>query len=90
MLFDNDASDRATVIDVRAPDGIGLLYRVTRALALCGVDIRSAKVSTLGYEVVDAFYVADVGAGKVVGRRPPSDDRGRGLARGGDDLTSSA
>jgi [protein-PII] uridylyltransferase len=67
VLFDNDASDRATVIDVRAPDGIGVLYRVTRALTDCGVDIRSAKVSTLGYEVVDAFYVADIGAGKVLG-----------------------
>src|SRR6202008_3703847 len=60
VLFDDGASERATVIEVRAPDGIGVLYRVTRALAGCGVDIRSAKVSTLGHEVVDAFYVTEV------------------------------
>ncbi|HZN15481.1 MAG TPA: [protein-PII] uridylyltransferase [Acidimicrobiales bacterium] len=66
VLFDDGASERATVIEVRAPDGIGVLYRVTRALAGCGVDIRSAKVSTLGHEVVDAFYVTEVDGSKVV------------------------
>jgi [protein-PII] uridylyltransferase len=57
--FDNDASDEATVIDVHAPDAIGVLYQVTRALADLDLDIRSARVQTLGAEVVDAFYVRD-------------------------------
>ena len=35
----------ATVIDVHAPDSIGLLHRITRALAELDLDIRSAKVS---------------------------------------------
>jgi [protein-PII] uridylyltransferase len=65
VLFDDGASDRATVIEVRAPDGLGLLYRVTGALARCGVDIRSAKVLTLGHEVVDAFYVTEDDGTKV-------------------------
>jgi [protein-PII] uridylyltransferase len=34
-----------------------LLYRVTAVLERCGVDIRSARVSSLGRSVVDAFYV---------------------------------
>ena len=59
VLFDDDASETATVIEVRAPDGIGVLYRITRALADCDLDVRSAKVSTLGHEVVDSFYVTD-------------------------------
>lgn len=56
VLFDDDASD-ATVIEVRAPDGVGVLARIAGALAACEVDIRRALVSTLGHEVVDAFYV---------------------------------
>ncbi|MEY2452543.1 MAG: [protein-PII] uridylyltransferase, partial [Acidimicrobiaceae bacterium] len=59
VAFDNDASAEATVIDVEAPDVTGILYRVTRALAELELDIRSAKVQTLGTHVVDAFYVRD-------------------------------
>jgi [protein-PII] uridylyltransferase len=59
VRFDNDASQAATVIDVTAGDGIGVLYRITRALAELDVDIRSARVQTLGTAVVDAFYVLD-------------------------------
>jgi [protein-PII] uridylyltransferase len=59
VKFDNDASLAATVIDVHASDGIGVLYRITRALAELDVDIRSARVQTLGAQVVDAFYVRD-------------------------------
>ena len=66
VLFDQDASDTATVVEVRAPDGIGVLYRITRALADCDLDVRTAKVSTLGHEVVDAFYVTDADGEKVV------------------------
>ena len=66
VLIDNGASAAATVVEVRAPDGIGVLYHITRALADCGLDVRSAKVSTLGHEVVDAFYVTDGAGAKVV------------------------
>ena len=45
------------MIDVRAPDAIAVLYRLASALAATGLDIRSAKVATLGHEVVDVFYV---------------------------------
>ncbi len=65
VLFDNEASETATVIEVRAPDGVGVLYRITRALAECSLDVRTAKVSTLGHEVVDAFYVTDAEGNKV-------------------------
>jgi [protein-PII] uridylyltransferase len=52
-----NASSDATVLEVRAPDAIGILYKMTRTLADMGLDIRHAKVSTLGHEVVDSFYV---------------------------------
>ena len=50
-------SELATVLEVRAPDAPGLLYRVGRALDRSGALVRSAYVSTLGADAVDAFYV---------------------------------
>ncbi len=53
------ASEAATVIEVRAHDRPGLLHRIGAALAAGEVDVRSARVSTLGSEAVDVFYVVD-------------------------------
>ncbi|MEV0227762.1 [protein-PII] uridylyltransferase [Streptomyces sp. NPDC050704] len=52
-------SRRATVIEVRAHDAPGLLHRIGRALERADVRVRSAHVSTLGANAVDAFYVTD-------------------------------
>ena len=51
------ASARASVLEVRAHDAPGLLYRVASTISAAGVDITAALVSTLGSEVVDVFYV---------------------------------
>ena len=53
------ASETATVVEVRAADRIGLLYRLGRALALMGISVRGARVVTLGAEAVDVFYLQD-------------------------------
>ncbi|MGW3627699.1 [protein-PII] uridylyltransferase, partial [Streptomyces sp. NPDC000880] len=47
----------ATVIEVRAHDAPGLLHRIGRALDAAAIRVRSAHVSTLGANAVDAFYV---------------------------------
>jgi [protein-PII] uridylyltransferase len=65
VAFDNSASDGATVIDVHTRDRIGVLYRITRTLADLDLDIRSARVHTLGPEVVDSFYVRPARGAKV-------------------------
>ena len=57
VRIDNTASSNATVIEIHAPDQLGILHRITQALADCGLDIRHARVQTLGSEVVDTFYV---------------------------------
>ncbi len=57
VLFDDRASDLATVIEVRCADGPAVLYRITRALDSSGARVRSARIATYGAEVVDAFYV---------------------------------
>jgi [protein-PII] uridylyltransferase len=67
----DDASHAAAVVEVRAHDEPGLLWRIGRALGECGLDVRAARVETLGAEAVDAFYVVD-GSGK-----PPAAGRVR-------------
>lgn len=57
LWFDGAATD-ATVLELRAADGAGLLHRVTGALERCGLDVRGARVSTLGGSAVDAFYLS--------------------------------
>jgi len=56
--FDDEATD-ATVLELRATDSIGLLCRVTAALERCGVDVRSARVSSMAGVAIDAFYVTN-------------------------------
>jgi len=53
------ASQSATVVEVRAHDEPGLLWRIGRALGECGLNVQAARVETLGAEAVDVFYVTD-------------------------------
>jgi [protein-PII] uridylyltransferase len=53
------------VVEVHCPDSIGLLYRITRALAELELDLRAARIGTLGPEVIDAFYVCDAAGNKI-------------------------
>jgi [protein-PII] uridylyltransferase len=68
VRIDNHASGTFTIVEVRAPDRLGVLYRITRALADVDLDIRIAKISTLGHEVYDAFYVRTAAGGKLADR----------------------
>jgi len=63
--FHLDASSRATVVEVHAPDSIGVLHRITAAIADFHLDIVRARVQTLLDEVVDTFYLEEAGGGKV-------------------------
>jgi [protein-PII] uridylyltransferase len=65
VTIDNTASPHATVIDVETGDRIGVLYAIARALAELEVEVRSAKLQTLGVRVLDAFYVTDRRGNKI-------------------------
>ncbi|WHT18061.1 [protein-PII] uridylyltransferase [Crossiella sp. CA-258035] len=56
LWFDDEASG-AVVMELRATDRIGLLHRVAAALEACKVDVRWARVATLGGTVVDSFSI---------------------------------
>ncbi len=53
----HDASSRATVLEVRAADAPGLLFTIASTISAAGVAIDAARVSTLGSDVVDVFYL---------------------------------
>ncbi|GAA2107646.1 [protein-PII] uridylyltransferase [Kitasatospora saccharophila] len=65
----HDASRSATVLEVRAHDAPGLLHRIGRALDASGVRVRTAHVSTLGAEAVDAFYLTSADGGPLAAGR---------------------
>jgi [protein-PII] uridylyltransferase len=62
----NDVSEFSTVIEVGAPDRIGLLYDITQTFEQLELDVHLAKVATFDGRVVDAFYVRDQLARKVL------------------------
>jgi [protein-PII] uridylyltransferase len=64
VSFDVEASSAATVVEVEAPDEVGLLARVAAVFTDLGFDVTAALVSTLGERVVDAFYVRDAHGAK--------------------------
>jgi [protein-PII] uridylyltransferase len=63
----NDASEDASVVEIRTGNAIGVLYRLARAFLDLQLDVRQAKVQTLGDEVVDSFYVVDAHGKKISG-----------------------
>jgi len=66
VTIDNETSSRATIIEVRTPDRIGILYRISAAVADSGLDVSAALVDTLGHEVIDTFYVCEPNDGKAL------------------------
>jgi [protein-PII] uridylyltransferase len=52
-----DESAHSTVVEVRAADALGLLHAIAAALGDLDLDVRVAKIDTLGDRVVDTFYV---------------------------------
>jgi [protein-PII] uridylyltransferase len=59
IAVDNALSDAYTVIEVKCPDRIGLLYLITRTLSALDLDIASARIATEIDQAFDTFYVQD-------------------------------
>jgi [protein-PII] uridylyltransferase len=57
VVWHREAATDAVVLELRAADAPGLLYRVASALDEAGAQVRAARISTLGTDVVDAFYL---------------------------------
>ncbi|MBV8931288.1 MAG: [protein-PII] uridylyltransferase, partial [Kutzneria sp.] len=57
LWFDDEATG-AAVLELRAVDRIGLLHGVAAALEECELDVRWARVATMGGTVIDSFCLA--------------------------------
>ncbi|WP_291511790.1 [protein-PII] uridylyltransferase [Acidithiobacillus sp.] len=57
LFVDNDTLAEDTLLEIRAPDRLGLLYRVGGTLRRLGFNIFGAKVSTFGESVEDTFFI---------------------------------
>ncbi len=55
LIWSATAVPGQVILELRAEDRVGLLYRVAGALERCAADVRWAKVATMGSVVVDAF-----------------------------------
>ena len=65
VVVREEASEQATVLEVRAGDSPGIVHLVCAALAGLGVAVRSAHVNTLGPQAVDVFYLQE-GSGEAL------------------------
>ncbi|MDG4829537.1 [protein-PII] uridylyltransferase [Solwaraspora sp. WMMD1047] len=57
VVWHREAATDATVLELRAANAAGLLYRIASALDGVGALVRAARISTLGGDVVDTFYL---------------------------------
>lgn len=55
VIWADTAVPGQAILELRAEDRIGLLSRLAAELAVCGADVRWAKVVTMGSAVIDSF-----------------------------------
>jgi len=65
VAIDNSASQFFSVVEVRAPDQVGLLYRIASALHAEQLDIHHARIATNPDGAVDVFYVRTLRGEKI-------------------------
>jgi [protein-PII] uridylyltransferase len=59
VIVDNSASEEYTVVEVYAPDRIGLLHRLAQTIFELGLRIHIAKITTNVDQILDVFYVTE-------------------------------
>jgi [protein-PII] uridylyltransferase len=61
VYFDNDHSQRHTVLEILADDSPGLLYRISRVISTNQCDVDLVLVSTEGQKAIDVFHITKAG-----------------------------
>jgi [protein-PII] uridylyltransferase len=59
LSFDNRSSSSSTLLRIRTPDRMGLLYDILNAIAEAGANLQQADVRTQGALARDTFHVVD-------------------------------
>lgn len=61
LKVDTSASDFYTILEIAAPDRLGLLHDIARCLERMGIEVHLAKITTKSGRIADIFYVRDTG-----------------------------
>jgi [protein-PII] uridylyltransferase len=69
--IDADASDRYSMLEIRAPDEPGVVYRLSQAISRMGWNIHSARLSVWGSRVRATFYITDMDGNKISAAQLP-------------------
>ncbi|MDH5692154.1 MAG: HD domain-containing protein, partial [Gammaproteobacteria bacterium] len=59
VTFTQDERNHRTIMEITATDRPGLLSRIAFAMKECEVELQNAKVSTVGAQVEDVFFITD-------------------------------
>jgi [protein-PII] uridylyltransferase len=51
---------KRTIVEIKAPDSIGLLFRCARTISMHQFDITFARIGTERHMAIDTFYIVDV------------------------------
>ena len=65
IYFDNEMSEKNTILEVNSLDRIGLIYDLTKKLYRLGLQINSAKILSLGAGATNIFYIQDKNGKKI-------------------------
>lgn len=66
VVFDTEASETRTVLEIETEDRIGLLYAIAQTLSELGLDISAARICTEKGAALDSFYVSELDGRQVV------------------------
>ena len=66
VIFDPEASERQTVLDVLAEARNGLMFDISQAIFEGGATIESARMTTEGRRAIHSFYIVEKDTGAVL------------------------
>jgi [protein-PII] uridylyltransferase len=68
VVVNNNAHPECTILEVQAPDRLGLLYQLLRAITHGGISIEAARIATEQKAAMDVFYLRAKDGGKITER----------------------
>ena len=68
VVVNNNAHPACTILEVQAPDRLGLLYHLLRAITHGGISIEAARIATEQKAALDVFYLRTKEGGKITAR----------------------
>ena len=68
VVVNNNAHPTCTILEVQAPDRLGLLYHLLRAISHGGISIEAARIATEQKAALDVFYLRTKAGEKITER----------------------